>query len=88
MVAVVVVGIDSPSCPQEGRTALMMAAKQGETPLVQILLGADNVKIDIQESVSISVCSLIEILALSRFIQSLYDCVTDCWMECSLLCIQ
>ena len=48
----------------------MMAAKQGEASLVQILVGADKVDVNIQENVSIYMCS-VDILALREFIQSL-----------------
>ena len=52
----------------------MMAAKQGETSLVQILVGADEVDVNIQDNVSVCMCSLlIIILALSEFIQSLEE---------------
>ena len=51
----------------------MMAAKQGDTSLVQVLVGADKVDVNIQENVSISMCSLVGILELSEFIQSLEE---------------
>ena len=37
----------------------MMAAEQGETSLVEILAGADEVDVNIQENVSVCMCSLL-----------------------------